>query len=163
MDMRSLVRNYFTFTFIFIVFTACTDNTSGEPEKSAEEIATELLAGLEGSQTWTVANGGSVSKDGSTVTNDFEGFEIRFIANNTGKTYTAINSNLLFDSNGNWVFTGSNYDKITLSGIQPASNKEISFTKNQDKLRLEFVVPAPQNARVNALAGFYVFDLILLN
>ena len=139
MDMRAIVRNYFI--FIFVVFAACTDGTSGEPTKSAEETATELLAGLEGSQTWTVANGGSVSKDGSAVTN----------------------SNLLFDSNGSWVFTGSNYDKITLSGIQPASNKEISFTKNQDKLRLEFVVPAPQNARVNALAGFYVFDLTLLN
>ncbi|MDO6437532.1 hypothetical protein Q4534_08950 [Cyclobacterium sp. 1_MG-2023] len=159
--MRALVRNYFI--FILVVFAACTEGTSGEPEKTAEETATELLAGLEGSQTWTLANGGSVSKDGTTVTNDFEGFELRFIANNTGKSYTTINSNLLFDSNGNWVFSGSNYDKITLSGIQPASNKEISFTKNQEKLRLEFVVPAPQNARVNALAGFYVFDLTLLN
>lgn len=159
--MRALIKNYFI--FIFVAFTACTDGTGSEPEKTAEETASELLAGLEGSQTWTVANGGSVSKDGSTVTNDFEGFELRFIVNNTGKTYTTINSNLLFDSNGNWVFAGSNFDKITLSGIQPASNKEISFTINQEKLRLEFVVPAPENARVNALAGFYVFDLTLLN
>jgi len=161
MDMRTLVKNYFI--FILFVFTACTGNEPEDPKKTPEEIATELLTGASGSQTWAIDNGGSVSKDGTTVTNDFSGFEIRFIANNAGKTYTSINSNLLFDTNGNWAFSGANFDKIILSGIQPASNKEISFTKKQDKLRLEFVVPAPQNARVNALAGFYVFDLIIIN
>jgi hypothetical protein len=157
MDMEKLVKIY----FIFLALTACTGNGTDGPEKTAEEIATELLAGTEGSQIWTINNGGAVSKDGTTVTNDFADFEIRFISNNTGKTYTTNSSNLLFDSNGGWAFSGENNDKIILSGIQPASNKEISFTKNQERLRLEFVVPAPQNARVNALAGFYVFDLVL--
>ncbi|EPR71259.1 hypothetical protein [Cyclobacterium qasimii] len=159
--MRTLVSSYLI--FILFVFTACTSSETEEPKKTAEEIATALLTGASGSQTWSLENGGSVSKDGSTVTADFSGFEIRFIANNAGKTYTSINSNLLFDTNGNWAFSGANFDKIILSGIQPASNKEISFTKNQEKLRLEFVVPAPQNARVNALAGFYVFDLTIIN
>jgi hypothetical protein len=157
MDMEKLVKIY----FIFLALTACTGNEPDGPEKTAEEIATELLAGTEGSQIWTINNGGSVSKDGTTVTNDFADFEIRFISNNTGKTYTTNSSNLLFDNNGGWAFSGDNFDKIILSGIQPASNKEVSFTKNQERLRLEFVVPAPQNARVNALSGFYVFDLVL--
>lgn len=161
MDMRAIMKNYFI--FILVLFAACTDGTTDTPKKSAEEVAIESLAGTEGSQVWALADGGSVSKDGTIVTNDFEGFKIRFISNNTGKTYTSENSNLLFDSNGNWAFTGSNFDKIILSGIQPASNKEISFTKSQENLRLEFVVPAPQNARVSALAGFYVFDLTLIN
>ena len=159
--MRTVLKYYLI--FIFFAFTACTGTDPEDPKKSAEEIAIEKLAGASGSQTWSLDNGGSISKDGIIVTNDFDGFEIRFIANNAGKTSTAKNSNLLFDTNGNWAFSGGNYDKIILSGIQPASNKEISFTVNQDKLRLEFVVPAPQNARVNALAGFYVIDLTILN
>lgn len=145
-----------------IVLTACNGGDSGEPEKSAEQIAIEKLAGTSGSETWTVRNGGSVSKDGSLQTADFADFEIRFISNNTGKTYITQNSNLLFDSNGNWAFEGENFDKITLSGIQPAANKEISFTRSQNRLRLEWTVPAPQNALVTGLVGFYVFDLVLL-
>jgi hypothetical protein len=155
--MKKLVKIY----FIFLALAACTDNGTDGPEKTAEEIATELLAGAEGSQIWSVSNGGSVSNDGTTVTGDFADFEIRFISNNTGKTYTTNSSNLLFDTNGGWAFSGENYDKIILSGIQPASNKEISFTRNQESLRLEFVVPPPQNARVNGLTGFYVFDLVM--
>ena len=161
MIMRTLVNNYLI--FILFVFAACTESGTEDPKKTPEEIATELLTGASGSQTWSLENGGSVSKDGATVTSDFSGFEIRFIANNAGNTYTSKNSNLLFDTNGNWAFSGANFDKIILSGIQPASNKEISITKNQEKLRLEFVVPAPQNARVDALAGFYVFDLTIIN
>lgn len=159
--MKALT-NYFWAFVLLAGFTACNGGENGEPEKTAEEQAIERLTGPSGSQTWTVSNGGSVTKDGTVQTNEFADFEIRFIANNTGKSYITENSNLLFDTNGNWAFEGENFDKIILSGIQPAANKEISFTRNQNNLRLEWVVPAPQNARVTALAGFYVFDLILM-
>ncbi|MDN3686753.1 hypothetical protein [Cyclobacterium jeungdonense] len=154
-------RFYWTILF-FVAVMACNGSGSDEPEKTVEELAIEKLAGATGSQTWTIRNGGSVSKDGTLQTDTFTDFEIRFISNNTGKNYITENSNLLFDSNGNWAFEGENYDKIILSGIQPAANREISFTRNQNRLRLEWNVPAPQNARVSALAGFYVFDLVLM-
>ncbi len=144
----------------FLLFS-CGDDNNGGPEKTPEELATEELAGTTGSQVWVIGSSGSVSKDGSLQTADFADFEIRFISNNTGRSYTTTEGNLLFDASGSWGFEGSNLDKIILAGNQPAANKEISFTKNQNNLRLEFVVPAPQNARVTALAGLYVFDLVL--
>lgn len=147
---------------LFVGLLACKENGTDKPEKTAEELAIEKLAGPSGSETWTVRNGGSVSKDGMLQTDTFTDFEIQFISNNTGKNYITENSNLLFDSNGNWTFEGENYDKIILTGIQPAANREISFTRNQNRLRLEWNVPSPQNARVSALAGFYVFDLVLM-
>ncbi|SEJ36645.1 hypothetical protein SAMN05192553_103495 [Cyclobacterium xiamenense] len=159
--MIALTKTFWV-VLLAVALTACNGGDNGEPEKSAEQLAIEKLAGTSGSETWTVSNGGSVSKDGSLQSADFADFEIRFISNNTGKTYITQNSNLLFDNNGNWAFEGENFDKITLSGIQPAANKEISFTRSQNRLRLEWTVPAPQNARVTGLVGFYVFDLVLL-
>ena len=144
-----------------LLFSCGDDDGDGGPQKTAEELATEELTGTTGSQVWAIGTSGSVSKDGSLQTAEFTEFEIRFISNNTGRSYTTKGGNLLFDTSGSWGFEGSNLDKIILSGNQPAANKEISYTKNQGNLRLEFVVPAPQNARATALAGLYVFDLVL--
>ncbi|SHN28226.1 hypothetical protein SAMN04488057_11637 [Cyclobacterium lianum] len=156
------LKNCLLASILLLGFIACNGGDGEGPAKTAEELATEKLSGVSGSQTWTVSNGGSVTRDGSPRTAEFADFQIRFIANNTGKSYITENSNLLFDTNGSWAFEGENLDKIILSGIQPAANREISFTRNQNTLRLEWAVPAPQNARVKALAGFYVFDLILM-
>jgi hypothetical protein len=144
-----------------LLFSCGDDDDNGGPQKTQEELATEELTGANGSQVWIIGTSGSVSKDGSLQTAEFADFEIRFISNNTGRSYTTTEGNLLFDASGSWGFEGSNLDKIILSGNQPAANKEISYTKNQDNLRLEFVIPAPENARVTALAGLYVFDLVL--
>jgi len=76
----------------------------------------------------------------------------------SNRTYSTTD-NLIFDRSGTWSFLGGNYDKIQLSGNQPAANKEISFSRNGDKLTLKFNIPLP-NVRVNALAGSYVFELV---
>lgn len=159
--MKMVLKLCWTALFLAGV-VACNGSGTDEPKKTDEQLAIEKLAGTSGSATWTVRNGGSVSKDGTLQNDTFMDFEIRFISNNTGKNYLTQNSNQLFDNNGNWAFEGENFDKIILSGIQPAANREISFTRNQNRLRLEWNVPAPQNARVSALAGFYVFDLVLM-
>lgn len=127
------------------------------PQKNAQQQAVEQLAG--GSTiTWTVANGGAVTKDGQSLTGDFSGFELKLIDSGNGRTY-ATTANPLFDQNGNWNFVGESLDKILLTGKQPAAGKEISFSRNGDKLTLTFNVPVP-NARVEALAGSYVFELM---
>ncbi|MEX2511791.1 MAG: hypothetical protein WD398_02700 [Cyclobacteriaceae bacterium] len=155
---------FYILFFLMVVATvpfSCGDGDNGEnPQKSPEELAIESLTGESGSQVWTVGNGGSVSKDGVSKNAEFENFELRFISNNAANSYTTSSGQLLFDSSGSFSLQGNNLDIIVLTGTQPAANKEISFTKNQDNLRLEFNVPAPQNARVTALAGFYVFDLV---
>lgn len=126
-------------------------------EKTAEEQALEKLTG--GSNiTWAVANGGSVTKDGHPVTADYAGFELQLIASSTNKTYRTT-ANPVFDQSGTWSLVGGNYDKIQLTGNQPAAGKEISFSRHEDKLTLRFNIPLP-NGRTTALAGSYVFELV---
>jgi hypothetical protein len=151
--------------FLTVNLVGCDDGEDPQPtppDPSPEEVATQKLTGTSGNETWVVQNGGSVTKDGTNETNDYIDFEITFASGGSSKTYTTQDSNLLFDSTGSWSFVGSNFNKIELTGGQPAANKEISFTQTGNELRLEFTVPAPSNARVSALAGFYVFDLVRL-
>lgn len=134
------------------------DGPDNPGEKTAEQVAIESLTGGS-SIIWTVANGGSVTKDGQNLTADYAGFELRLISGASNKTYTST-PNPLFDQNGSWSFAGGNYDKIQLTGAQPAAGKEISFTRTDDRLTLAFTVPMPSNARVTALAGSYLFELV---
>ena len=142
----------------FLVFSmvSCNDENP-DPQESPEEIAIgELTDG--GNANWVVADGGSVTQDGTNVTANFSTFEIRFVSNRERK-YTTTN-NTLFDPSGTWEFSGNNLDKIQLSGTQPVAGKEISFSRTGDKLILMFTVPFPEQARVTALAGSYVFELV---
>lgn len=143
---------------VFLCSCGGNEGSDSPREKTAEERAIETLTG--GSNIiWTVANGGSVTKDGQAVTADYAGFELILATGAGNKTYTTT-SNPLFDQNGSWSFAGDNFDKIQLTGIQPAAGKEISFTRTEDRLILTFTVPLPSNARVTALAGSYTFELI---
>ncbi|GAB3221766.1 hypothetical protein J0A67_12435 [Algoriphagus aestuariicola] len=136
---------------------SCGDDPTPAPPKTAEEIATEALTGS-GTQTWTTTGGGKVTKGGADVTSEYATFELTLISTSS-KTYTSKNSDDLFDASGTWSFAGSNFDKITLSGSKPAATREMSFTQSGDNLKLVFSIPAP-GARVNAVAGDYVFDLV---
>ena len=142
---------------LFVLHVMSCKEEDPTPQETREEVAVRELTD-EGNANWVVANGGSVIQDGNNVTADFLGFEIRFVANQE-KKYTAT-SNSLFDPSGTWEFVGSNFDKIQLSGALPAAGKEISFSRTGDKLRLIFTVPFPEQARVTALAGSYVFELV---
>ena len=139
--------------------SSCGDDGQDAPaEKTQEEIALEKLTA--GSRiTWTVSNGGLVTKDDLPVTADYSGFELLLISRSTNRTYTTT-ANPLFDQSGNWSFVGGNFDKIQLTGSQPAAGKEISFTGDGETLTLIFTVPLPANARVSALAGTYKFVLV---
>lgn len=138
--------------------TSCGEKrTDPEPQKTPEELAIEDLTG--GSfQTWTVAGGGSVQRDGRSETNIYQNFEITFAANSTSKTYQTFNNNSLFAANGTWEFVSGRVDRIRLSGTAPASGQEISFTRTGNDLRLQFTIPIP-GARVEAVAGGYTFNL----
>jgi hypothetical protein len=65
----------------------------------------------------------------------------------------------LFDTSGNWEFVGANFDKIRLTGSKPASQVDISYTKNGQELVLVFSVPTPPGGRVAALTGNYEIKL----
>lgn len=146
-----------SFASIFMGACGGTDKPDPSPQKTAEQTAVEQLTGGS-SITWATANGGSVSKDGNPVTADFAAFELRLISTATNRTYTT-SSNSLFDQNGNWSFAGGNFDKIEFSGSKPAAGREISFSRNGEKLTLTFNIPMP-GGRTTALAGAYVFELV---
>lgn len=158
--MQKLIFTLFLALCAGFVFTACNRNGDDDPDpqKTPEELATEDLTGGS-SQVWVLEGGGSVVRDGRSETNNYAGFEITFEANQSARSYSTVNNNDLFDSNGNWSFVGGNLDKITLAGSRPASGQEISFTRTGNDLRLQFTIPMPSNARVEAVAGSYTFNL----
>lgn len=159
--MKKALLSWASFAFFTLFLMSCGgDDPTPTPQQTPEEKAIEALTGT-GSLTWTVAGGGSVTRSGSTVTDLYSSFELKLNSGST-KTYTTTNNNDLYDGSGNWVFAGSNFDKFTLTGSQPAAGREISFTRTGDNLRLEFNIPAP-GGRLNGtqvVAGSYVFNLI---
>ena len=146
---------------IFSLLFACKEKGENpDTKKTPEQLATEALAGT-GTAQWTVAGGGSVTRDGQNVTSTFATFEV-FLNAGASKTYSTRNSAELFDENGTWSFAGTNFDKFILTGIKPAATREISFTQTGTKLRLDFRIPVP-GARMDgtsALAGNYTFNLV---
>ena len=131
-----------------------------DPVKTPEEKAIEALTG-NGTLTWGISGGGSVQRDGTTVTDLYSNFEL-ILNSGSSKKYTTQNNNDLFDASGDWSFVGSNFDKFMLTGTKPAAGREISFTRTGDNImRLTFTVPAP-GGRINGVfvvAGSYVFNL----
>lgn len=160
--MRSVIIRLFTLVLVASWMSACggDDPTPPPPQKTPEEIAVEKLTGENGSQTWGIQGGGSVTRDGRTVTDLYQDF--RLVLNSTsGRTYTSANNNDLFDNSGNWAFTDGTFTKFELSGTKPAAVRAITFTQTDDNLRLDFTIPAP-GARIGstfAIAGSYTFNL----
>jgi hypothetical protein len=158
--MKFRLLTLFLAVFIFSTLSSCDgEKADPAPKKTPEQLATEALSGT-GTQAWVVSGGGSVTRDGKTVTDLYSTFELVMNSGST-KTYSTKNNNDLFDANGNWSFAGSNFDKIEFNGAKPASGREISFTQTGTTLRLEFKVPVP-GARTNgqmAVAGSYTFVL----
>lgn len=158
LNMQKTVLLFFLAAVFFLGSCGGKEGPDTPGEKTPEQIAIESLTGGS-SMIWTVANGGSVTKDAQNVTSDYAGFELRLITGASNKTYTST-PNSLFDQNGSWSFAGQNFDKIQMTGTQPAAGKEISFSRTDEKLILNFTVPLPSNARVTALAGSYIFELV---
>lgn len=160
--MKSPLLRFAILAIFVASFSACggDDPTPQPPAKTAEEIAVEKLTGTNGSQTWQISGGGSVTRDGRTVTDLYTDFRL-VLNSSTARTYTSANTNDLFDASGNWSFTDGTFTKFELTGSKPAAGREISFTQTGDNLRLDFTIPAP-GARINgvlAIAGSYTFNL----
>ena len=121
----------------------------GEDPKTPEEIALEKLSGEVGI-TYTLGTTGYVKRNQVDESKFYPGFSIQLVG--TTKAYTSTGAQDLFDASGN-------FDKIRLTGSKPASQVDISFTKNGQELVLVFSVPTPPGGRVAALTGSYEIKL----
>ena len=128
----------------------------GEDPKTPEELALEKLSGDLGTN-YTLGTTGYVKRNQVDETRFYPGFTFRIDGAN--KSYTTTGATDLFESSGNWEFVGTNFDKIRLTGSKPASQVDISFTKNGQDLVLVFSVPTPPGGRVAALTGSYEIKL----
>jgi hypothetical protein len=155
--MKLTTLKIFAFIAIAAIIQSCGDDNPPAPQKTAEELAIEALTGTS-SLTWETFGGGTVKRDGVTVTDLFQNFELT-LSSGSSKTYISKNNNDLFDSSGSWSFSGSNFDKFMLNGSKPAAGREISYTRTGDNLKLIFTIPFP-GARTLAVAGTYEFDLL---
>ena len=128
----------------------------GEDPKTPEEIALEKISGAQGF-TYTLGTTGYIKRNQVDESKFYPGFSIQLVG--TTKSYTTTGASDLFDASGNWEFVGANFDKIRLTGSKPASQVDISYTKNGQELVLVFSVPTPPGGRVAALTGNYEIKL----
>ncbi|MCM0059315.1 MAG: hypothetical protein NBV57_00515 [Algoriphagus sp.] len=131
-------------------------SSCGEEPKTPEEIALEKLSGAQGF-TYTLGTTGYVKRNQVDESSFYPGLSLRLVG--TTKSYTSSGASDLFDASGNWEFVGTNFDKIRLTGTKPASQVEISFTKNGQELVLVFSVPTPPGGRIASLTGSYEIKL----
>ena len=130
-----------------LLFSAC-----GEDPKTPEELALEKISGAQGF-TYTLGTTGYVKRNQVDESKFYTGLSLRLVG--TTKSYTSSGAADLFDASGNWEFVGTNFDKIRLTGSKPASQVDISYTKNGQELVLVFSVPNSPGGRMASLTGNY--------
>jgi hypothetical protein len=160
-NMQKQISRFLLLGLLTFGIFSCKDKKDDPtPNKTPEELAIEELTGGS-SQIWTIAGGGTVIRDGRSETNIYQTFELTLAANSSSKTYTTINSNDLFDANGNWSFVAGGLDKILLTGSKPVANNQISWTRTGNDLILRFSIVAPGARQLGtaAVLGNYVFTL----
>ena len=147
------MKKLFPFLFLCLGLLA---SACGEDPKTPEEIALEKLSGVQGI-TYTLGTTGYVRRNQVDESKFYPGLSIQL--QGTTKAYTTTGGTDLFEPSGNWEFVGTNFDKIRLTGTKPASQVDISYTKNGQELILVFSVPTPPGARVASLTGNYEIKL----
>jgi hypothetical protein len=144
---------------ILLLFTFCSEKIEeppAPPEKTPQELAVEKLAGTQGI-TYVMGASDYVKRNSVDESQLYSGFSFRLQGSN--KSYTTSGASDLFDAAGNWDFVGTNFDKIRLTGSKPASQVDISYTKNGQAIVLLFSVPTPPGGRIMSLTGSYEIKL----
>jgi len=144
------------FSILFLCIICLASCGEKEVPQTPEEQAVEKLSGELGIN-YTLGTTGYVKRSQVDETQFYPGLSFRLEGKT--KSYTSSGAADLFEASGNWEFVGSNFDKIRLTGSKPASQVDISFTKNEKDLILVFSVPTPPGARVAALTGNYEIKL----
>lgn len=101
-------------------------------------------------RTWILGSEGSVTKDGSDVTDDYTGLQVTFSSDGT---YAALNSGHFFNASGTWAWQGNAVTSLTLDGDFSVQVAELSETD----LHLQLVLETDdlEGGRIKGLVGEY--------
>ena len=109
--------------FLMIVTIAsCGGGGGGDdsPQETPQEIAQALLEA-----NWTIANGGSITLDGSDVSSRYDGFSLDI----EDGTFTTTNAGSLFPANGTWTWVGTSDNQVTTGNGKQITITELSGTR----------------------------------
>jgi len=134
-----------TILFCLVTFIGC--KKSKPPVQTPEELALENLTG-----TWAL---GSISRDSSPVTDEFQGF---VLVMDGAKTFNTTNGADIFPAGSQWDFNGevtnaSGPFEITAGGVLM---EVTSLTGTNLILSFTYTMPG---GRIANLSGLYVFGL----
>lgn len=114
------------------------------PEETPQEIAQALLE-----NNWTIADGGSITLDGSNISDRYDGFGM-----NVGNlSFTTTNAGNLFPATGTWQWVGTSDNSVTTG-----NGKEITITQLSTTRFIFTFQKTDQNA-VAGVPGSYVVTL----
>jgi hypothetical protein len=101
-------------------------------------------------RTWILGSEGSITKDGSDVTDEYTGLQVTFSSDGT---YAALNSGHFFDASGTWAWQGNTTTGLTLDGDFSVQVAALSETD----LHLQLVLEAGdlEEGRLKGLVGEY--------
>lgn len=90
------------------------------PQETPQEIAQALLE-----NNWTIANGGSITLDGSDVSNRYDGFSMDI----ENGTYTTTNAGSLFPATGTWQWVGTSDNQVNTGNGKQITITQLSTTR----------------------------------
>lgn len=90
------------------------------PEETPQEVAQALLEA-----NWTIANGGSITLDGSDVSSRYDGFSLDI----ENGTFTTTNAGSLFPATGTWSWVGSTDNQVTTGNGKSITITELTSTR----------------------------------
>lgn len=88
---------------LFVSLASCRSDDSNGPDM--QDLAFEKLAG-----NWTFGSTGSITLDGSDITQNYPGFTLSF----ADGTYNTTNAGDLFRASGTWTWTGEQATSVLL-------------------------------------------------
>lgn len=91
-------------------------NSGGDTEPTEQELA---LAALQG--TWSLANGGTIARDGNDVSANYSGFTVRL----SEGTYQTTNAGDLFSASGTWTWLGQSTTQFNLDDGKTISIEQV--------------------------------------
>ncbi len=151
--MKSLTYFLIYFTAIGFFLTVC--SPSEDPRvPTAREIATDAI--INDGKPW-ITVGGTVTQDGSDVTDSFSDFEITF----TGTGYTSSGGGDVWPDgvNARWIFPGNDAEDASTIIREDELDIQISATKGEQLTFTFTLLPVGSGGRSNGLDGNYFFDL----